>query len=281
MITRAIADREVQTGCGCADILVHRAAATEGAGKRIDSGRALRIGFACECDLGEWPMRRATANGLLSLLALVACIWGIARRRGGQPGEAVGGNLASSASPPIVQRSPDRRIAIAAVVVTGIVGVAAPLITWQAGASAHREAAAAERQRTDRVELRAVLDEALVALTSFQSSVLSASTTWWSLERTASGLTVLPEASLERPLEAFESARGGSERIRIRLGPRHEAAQLHSRATGDLFQALQVMQLAPPDEDAKKSFWKYWGAATSALNELRSSMFKIAETRVS
>ncbi len=41
------------------------------------------------------------------------------------------------------------------------------------------------------------------------------------------------------------------------------------------------MQLAPPDEDAKKSFWKYWGAATSALNELRSSMFKIAETRVS
>jgi hypothetical protein len=227
-------------------------------------------------------MRKRFTSGAVFLGIVLALVRQVARSSE-RPEDGRSGARQLRELPPLptnTQRSPDRRIALAAVIVTGIVGVTAPVIAWQAGASAQREALRGERQRTDLVELRAVLDEGLVALMSFQSSVLAASTTWWNVERVAVNSTPLPRSSLERPFEVLEAARGGTERIRIRLGPRSKIALLHASTVGDFFAALQLMQLSPPDQAAKDTFFEHWNDGTDRLQELRLSMYEIAETRV-
>jgi hypothetical protein len=58
----------------------------------------------------------------------------------------------------------DRRVALAAVVVTGVIGVSGPLITWAATRDAQEASARAELVRAERADARAVLDRAAITL---------------------------------------------------------------------------------------------------------------------
>src|SRR5690242_19306447 len=55
----------------------------------------------------------------------------------------------------------DPHIALAAVIVTGVVGVVGPIVTWRATVDVTRSGQRAERRRADLAELRSVVDNAL------------------------------------------------------------------------------------------------------------------------
>jgi hypothetical protein len=72
----------------------------------------------------------------------------------------------------------DRSVALAAVVVTGIVGVAAPLITWRATRDVGELSARAELVRGDREDLRQVLDNATTRLLAAQGPYIGIGLRW-------------------------------------------------------------------------------------------------------
>jgi hypothetical protein len=67
---------------------------------------------------------------------------------------------------------------LAAIAVTGLVGVAAPLITWQAARSGEQASASSARQLADLAELRSVLDSAIFRLDRLKLSVQLEMVAW-------------------------------------------------------------------------------------------------------
>jgi hypothetical protein len=70
-------------------------------------------------------------------------------------------------------------LALASVLVAGVVGVFGPLITWRATRDSRRTATRAEFVRNDRTELRAILDDAALALNAVNSDIGPGSVTKW------------------------------------------------------------------------------------------------------
>jgi hypothetical protein len=62
--------------------------------------------------------------------------------------------------------------------VTGIIGVAAPVITWRASVDSQRAGSHAERERADLAELRAILDRSLVDLDKLRRKEETSYTSW-------------------------------------------------------------------------------------------------------
>lgn len=136
-------------------------------------------------------------------------------------------------------RRQDRSVALAAIVVTGIVGVAGPLITWRATRDAQAQAAHEQLMREDRAELRAVLDRAAIALERANSEVFEADG-----ERERS-----PAGGLKADAPVFrrvDDVGFSSQRLLIRLdGERTHAADHYVRAATAQLQAIQLFNRRP------------------------------------
>jgi hypothetical protein len=118
----------------------------------------------------------------------------------------------------------DKRIAVVAILVTGVVGVAAPVITWRAGVSGQRAASRDARVRDDLAELRARLDHALanfidvrngveLELQSFSIPYLNRLTD--AEARSQEGIYVRRHNAA---VKAWRTAAADGVRLRIRLG---------------------------------------------------------------
>jgi hypothetical protein len=104
-----------------------------------------------------------------------------------------------------------RSIALAAVVVSGVVGVTAPVVTWLSTRSAQRSQAHSQLVREDRAELRSVLDSAAVALTGAVTAASRDEDAW----------RLAGAGGLKRPLQLgrrLDEVRFGLERLSVRLG---------------------------------------------------------------
>ena len=132
-----------------------------------------------------------------------------------------------------------RGVALAAIIVAGVVGVAGPLITWRATRDTQQSAAAAEVVRGDRADLRRILDKAA-----------------FNLERaahTASGITLPWEHATEplsfstlHPLVVRTNAvEFSTDQLRIRLGPGHPVLKPYADALLQL-QRLVLKYKGPP-----------------------------------
>ena len=119
----------------------------------------------------------------------------------------------------------DRRITLAALVVSGVIGVASPLIAWRASLDSQRTAAesaetlqrasaAEERARTDVAELRAILDRALVDLNNLQVQASRKNLRW----RNPSNSDEVVDEAQAALTDAFFKARADDARLLIRVG---------------------------------------------------------------
>jgi hypothetical protein len=119
----------------------------------------------------------------------------------------------------------DKRVTIVAVLVTGIVGVLGPLITWRATVDSQRAARAAAREvqqlagrqqsaESDLSELRSVLDSALLRLNTLEARAKGKWRVW---RRQANPPDLLVEAQ-QGLTKAFVRARTANLQLRVRLG---------------------------------------------------------------
>jgi hypothetical protein len=126
----------------------------------------------------------------------------------------------------------DVRVALAALAVTGIVGVAGPLITWQATRDVGELSARAELVRGDREDLRRVLDTATTRLLAAQGPYAGIGLRW---ERATRPLPERAYAAYRRRVEdAVESAT----QLQIRLGTRSAAFKPYADAVLQLQRRL-------------------------------------------
>jgi hypothetical protein len=137
-----------------------------------------------------------------------------------------------------------RSIAVAAVVVSGVVGVTAPVVTWLSTRSAQRNQAHTQLVREDRAELRSVLDNAAVALTRAVAAA-SRDEDDWRLSG-HDGLTAPFE--LSKPLN---DVRFGIERLSVRLGRDAPVVRASQRAFLPLLD-LTLLYQQPYTEPLRK-----------------------------
>lgn len=114
-----------------------------------------------------------------------------------------------------------RRIALAAVlvsgiaaVVSGVVGFSAPLISAQAARDAQEEEIRHQRAQTDLDELRSAFDNAVTALARLQAEESRAFALWYFEKKLP-----LSAAQMGGVLEADGALIDASSRLRVRLGP--------------------------------------------------------------
>src|SRR5215211_8513721 len=104
------------------------------------------------------------------------------------------------------------RVAFAAVVVTGIVGVAAPFITWRATRDVGELSARAELVRGDREDLRRALDKATTRLLVAEGPYTGIGLRWERATRP------LPETVYAAYRSRVEEVRESAMQVEIRLG---------------------------------------------------------------
>jgi hypothetical protein len=107
----------------------------------------------------------------------------------------------------------DKRIALTAVVVSGVIGVAAPLSSY----FTQVRATDAARQQNDLDELRALLDQALEDLTVLQARAFDKRRAW-QRDPDAVDHQVRVDEAHSALRKAFEQTQADVDRIRIRLG---------------------------------------------------------------
>jgi hypothetical protein len=113
----------------------------------------------------------------------------------------------------------DRRVALAALAVTAVVGVASPLIAWLSSRDLQKQAALTTRQQSDLSELRFVLDTALTDLNAVEARAQEKRLVWldWTRAETDEEHVRQAQKDLDR---ALARARAAGDRVRIRLGQR-------------------------------------------------------------
>jgi hypothetical protein len=142
----------------------------------------------------------------------------------------------------------DHKLALAAVVVTGIVGVTGPLITWRATRDAQQTAGRIEEVQADRAEIRRVLDRAIGDL--LKANRAGSFYLQWSASdplgspRQQMGWSPsdvrgrrFPGDQLD---EAITAARRSDVRLRIRLGDRSPVVSAYSQAV-DAYQDMTTV----------------------------------------
>jgi hypothetical protein len=130
----------------------------------------------------------------------------------------------------------DRRIALAALCVTAVIGVAAPLITWRAALGGQDRAAQDARHQADLTELRSVLDGGLAALDKLERSVGLEMVAWEQRTRIARYRTRHLATD-----HAYTAWLREADRLTIRLGPHDQLVRLYGHAGGEAFAASLLM----------------------------------------
>jgi hypothetical protein len=111
------------------------------------------------------------------------------------------------------------RVAVWAVLATAFVGVAAPVVTWQATRDVQKDAARETRFQNDLSELRTVLDNALTNLNVVRMRVEEKERLWLAHVDGAGELQPVLDAH-RKVAAAIGRARADGARLRIRLGQR-------------------------------------------------------------
>jgi hypothetical protein len=112
----------------------------------------------------------------------------------------------------------DRRLAMAAVIMSGIVGFGAPVLSMLAARSIQNAAFRNERVQADRTELRSVLDRAAVEVTSFQVTTQDAASSWYYRTRAR-------YRDAQRLRRGVFELRRNYYRLRLRLGAKDPAVR--------------------------------------------------------
>jgi hypothetical protein len=130
----------------------------------------------------------------------------------------------------------DRRIALAAVIVSGVIGVTGPLITWRAAISGQKASSRDERARDDLADLRAVLDASLRDLNRLRT-VLGPEMVAWEYQRPR-------RIYLARHLmtsKTYAQAQSNTDRLAIRVGTENQLWQTYNTAVGNAHAASLYM----------------------------------------
>ena len=122
----------------------------------------------------------------------------------------------------------NRTVALAAVVVTGVVGVTGPLITWKATRDSGELSSRSQLVQADRADLRRVLDEAGLVLRQRRFAVDRLVAEW-----TRTGRPLDP-ARLDPNDEQLQRMGAISEQLNVRLGPKSSVNLAYARALADL-----------------------------------------------
>jgi hypothetical protein len=133
----------------------------------------------------------------------------------------------------------NRTVALAAVVVTGVVGVTGPLITWKATRDSGELSSRAQLVQADRADLRRVLDEAALVLRARRVAVDGLVAEW---TRTGRALPMQRVARFDAPLQQMGAI---SEQLSVRLGPRSPLNLAYARALADLRVISDKLALTP------------------------------------
>jgi hypothetical protein len=122
----------------------------------------------------------------------------------------------------------NRSIALAAVVVTGVVGVAGPYITWKAIRDTGKLASRTILVQSDRADFRQVLDEAALVLRQRSDAVRALASEW------ADGDRPLGPDRLSGFEARLQRMGAIAERLRIRLGTDAPLYVAYSKALADI-----------------------------------------------
>jgi hypothetical protein len=150
----------------------------------------------------------------------------------------------------------DVKVALAAVAVTGIVGVAGPLITWRATRDAGNLSARAELVRGDREDLRQVLDKATTRLLAVQGPYTGIGLRW---ERATRPLPERIYAAYRRRVEEVQES---AMQVEIRLGGNSAASMPYADALLQLQRRLIHVRTRPSpalvalEDDNAVNFYK-------------------------
>jgi hypothetical protein len=122
----------------------------------------------------------------------------------------------------------DRRIAFAAIIVSGLVGVSAPIIAWVATRDTQHQASAQQLAISDRAEFRAVLDRAA------RDVVAAAGTVADSVARQRAAGVAVGETQATRLVGIVKTLNFDVVRLRIRLGDNDPVARTYLDAVGQI-----------------------------------------------
>jgi hypothetical protein len=114
--------------------------------------------------------------------------------------------------------------------VTAVVGVAAPLITWQAALGGENRAASDTRHQADLLELRTVLDGGLEALDKLELAVQLEMVAWE--ERVSAPKYRAKHLASDHGYSGWLRAR---DRLLVLLGPNDELVRLYGTAGAGAF----------------------------------------------
>lgn len=125
-----------------------------------------------------------------------------------------------------------RRLALAAIAATCVVGVTGPFITWQAASSGQETASKDQRIRDDLVELRNVLGTSLRDLDHLRT-VMGPELVAWE-NRAPRRIHMARHLSSDK---AYAKAKADADRIAILVGQQHRLWRTYNRAVGESFGA--------------------------------------------
>jgi len=155
----------------------------------------------------------------------------------------------------------DRRIAIVALVVTGVVGLGAPLIAVVASRDSQREAFREERVQADIAELRSALDDATAGISTLLAGAVDAGDAWPKRGR-----------QKRRAWSAFlrdvERTRRHYYRLRLRLGDGDKAVSEYEKVyltSTDLLYAMEGPATRRREEKATELYEEIRGHRESFI----------------
>jgi hypothetical protein len=167
----------------------------------------------------------------------------------------------------------DRRIALAAVLITGVVGIVGAVATWRAAVSSQQASSRDERARADLVEFRAVLDQAFQRLDTLEVKVQLEMVAW----ETRSHATYL-----SRHLgsdEAYADAVAAADRLGVRLGFKARGYILYRSAISGIFGASSWMYNHTFDGDTVKGLGAY-NKGRDAVTRFDDEAHRLAGSRL-
>lgn len=170
-------------------------------------------------------------------------------------------------------RFSNQRIALAAVLVTGVVGVAGPLITWQATKDTQEAAASAELVRSDRADLRDVLDHSASNLDRARVRAVELSGSWFHATKP------LPRQQLNHLSDLLTTTDFNLEQLHIRLGSESPAYRAYSSAQLDI-EHMAVAYHGPPVHKAVSLVRRHMSGAINAQERFENEAHKLAESTV-
>jgi hypothetical protein len=167
-------------------------------------------------------------------------------------------------------------LALAAIAVTGVVGVAGPLITWRAGIAGQQAASRDERSGADRTELRSVLDAALTDLDNLGTTVGREVVAW-----EAPGISrATYEARHLATDKAYAQFGIDLDRLAIRLGNGSALWRTYNSAGGQTFAGSLYMYGHRASQSTINRMVRLLNEGVAAERRFRDEALRVAATRL-